>query len=397
MPFPTVEGVSGAQASLTTNLSVPLPTPGGGILADDILLAVGGGRGNTAGFGFPAGWTEVLDAGVSTFGRAAVAYKIAAGGETGNISVTRTASNTTGCTIYCLRGASLTLAPETSSIVGGNNPPSLDPVNWGTEDTFWLACITGAVNSAPTGAPSGYSNLRSDWNTSAVGGGISTARRSNAVSSEDPGVFTTAGGNEAGFTIAVAPAAPPVQNLTDGGAIATAEAFGVGTISLTTQVLTAGGAIATAQAFGVGSVSSPDMTGGGGIPSAQVFGVGLLSYLQDLTNGGGLASAQAIGGVAVSNPLTNGGGIASAEQVDGGRLGIGLRDGGAIASAQAIGVGSVYLPINLTDGGSIPSAGAIAGGSIGAGTLAIPPPYGSVQYLRWLKDRQDSSDERILT
>lgn len=391
MAFPTVEAVNGAQAASTSNLSVPLPAPGGGILAGDMLLAIAGGRGNTATFGWPGDWTEILDAGVSTFGRGAVAYKVAAGGETGNISVTRSAANTTGVTIYCIRSQG-SFTPEVTSISTGADPSALNPASWGSEDTLWFACLTGAQNTPPTGAPTSYGNLRTtDWNTSALGGGMATARRTNNTSSEDPGAFTGGGvgGNNGAFTVGVAPVTTTA--IIDGGAIASEEAFGTGVVSLTDQDITDGGGIASAEAFGTGQVASPAMIGGGGISSAEAFGVGALVYPQDLTDGGAIPSAEAVGGVGVANPLINGGGIASEEIVAGGRISWGLAAGGGIASAEAFGLGGIFLPAEATNGGGIPSEEAFGGGN-----FFRVPALDSVQYLRWLKARQDALDEQVI-
>lgn len=118
------------------------------------------------------------------------------------------------------------------------------------------------------------------------------------------------------------------QTLTDGGAIASAEAFGAGRIQ---AVLLGGGSVPSGEAFGSGRIQEA-LPSGGAIPTAEAFGTGRLA--EGLPGGGGVGSAEALGTGLVSERLL---------------------DGGAIPSAEAFGVGSIPTNATLTDGGGIAS------------------------------------------
>jgi len=208
-----------ADTGNATTHNVPLPTPAGGILLNDILLWIGCVDGNTA-VSQPGGWTEIKDEASGTACEVYVAWKRAAGGETGNVVLT-TGSEAGGHQILCIRGAHLTTAPAISTGVTATsanpNPDSLDPANWATEETLWIAAIGNDANVAVTAGPAGYSGVLNTRWANTAGAGIATAWRQLLAGSEDPGAFTMAAEDSRAFTIAIRPAAaivPVVQTLT---------------------------------------------------------------------------------------------------------------------------------------------------------------------------------------
>jgi hypothetical protein len=217
--FPTVAATSGLNnTALTTSHVVPLPAPAGGILKDDIVL-IFGGLGTTGNITTPAGWNDLLTStGTSTgtvaSGKAQVLWKRMAGGETGNVTIT-TASSAGGWTSYCIRGAHKAVDPVASSVVNGAataniaNPPALNPATWGVEDTLWIAAMTVDGNLTATAAPTNYTDLIVNNWANASGAALATARRNNAVASEDPGVFTHGAGQHGAWVVAIRPAGIP--------------------------------------------------------------------------------------------------------------------------------------------------------------------------------------------
>ena len=207
-PYVVATSVLADTANATTH-NVPLPTPAGGILANDILLWIGCVDGNTV-VSPPGGWTEIKDEASGVACEVYVFWKRAAGGETGNVTVT-TGSEAGGHQILCIRGGHLTTAPAIStgvtSTAANPNPDSLDPAGWAAEDTLWIAAAGNDANVAITAGPAGYSGfLNTRWaNTN--GAGIATAWKNANATSEDPGAFTMAAEDSRAFTIAIRPAA----------------------------------------------------------------------------------------------------------------------------------------------------------------------------------------------
>jgi hypothetical protein len=206
-------GVFSDVADGTTHNAV-LPAPIGGILVNDVLLAVAAFDG-TPTIAWPAGWTEVKDeAGNGSAVRAGVAWKRAVGGETGTIAVTTSASEGGGVQIHCVRGAHLTSAPEVSTGVSAAtsnaNPDSLNPAGWDIEHTLWIAAMVNDGDVAVTAAPTNYAGLLNTRWANASGSGVATASRHTDAASEDPGAFTQAAEDTRAFTIGMRPVDPLV-------------------------------------------------------------------------------------------------------------------------------------------------------------------------------------------
>lgn len=210
-PVIVATGAFSDAADATTHAAV-LPAPSGGILADDLLIAVAGMDGNPS-FTWPSDWTEIKDvAGNGSAVRAGVAWKRAIGGETGTITVTTSASEGGAVRILCVRGAHTTTAPEVSTGVGAAtanaDPDSLNPSGWDTEHTLWIAAMVNDGNVAVTAGPSGYFDFGNTRWANASGAGVATAFKHSSAASEDPGAFTQTAEDTHAFTVGVRPASP---------------------------------------------------------------------------------------------------------------------------------------------------------------------------------------------
>jgi hypothetical protein len=208
VPF-VVASTSYSDSADGTSHAVTYPSPTGGILEDDLLIAVAGMDGNPS-FTWPTGWTELKDeAGNGSAVRAGVAWYRAAGGESGTFTVTTSASEGGGIICLCVRHAHPTTAPEVSSGVSSSaanaNPDSLNPSGWGTEPTLWIAAHVLDGNVATTAAPSGYFNLLNARWANASGAGVATAELMSNAASADPGAFTHTLEDSRAFTIGVRP------------------------------------------------------------------------------------------------------------------------------------------------------------------------------------------------
>lgn len=210
MAFPTVEGTAGAftGSSNSTTHAAAYPTGvSGGIQSGDLLLLVGAiDETTTTTVSNWNGFTQ-LDWGdvPTTTAAGGVAYKWAAGGETGTITITTSAAERAVFRMYCIRGADPGVNPEIGTTATGNStnpdPPSLTP-SWGALDTLWWAIAIVDIIT-PSAAPTNYTDLETQLGTSTAT--IATARRQLNATSDDPGVFTAATDQWRAITLAIAP------------------------------------------------------------------------------------------------------------------------------------------------------------------------------------------------
>ena len=234
MAFPTIPTVAanrilfsnaaGASATRTfPSLSSPFVKNAG-----DVLIAIVYGYQSSATDGAVwSGWggsfTEFADSG-NTSGSIGAAWKVSTGSETGTFTVTEAATVTGGASMVLMSipGGHNTTAPEATAIAvgagAGINAVSLNPANWDTEDTLWIA-IGGSGETNASGAWGGMTSAPSNYtdyadaaasDTSTVGEcEIAVAFRQLAAASEDVGAFTydTSNTRNVAMTIAVRPAA----------------------------------------------------------------------------------------------------------------------------------------------------------------------------------------------
>jgi hypothetical protein len=226
--FPTVAARNqGAASANVTTTALPLPAS---IAVNNLLLAwiaIDGTALPTWGAGL-AGW-NVLFAAADTGTAANVGfflYKIATGTESGNLGIT-TASEAWAGHSWRLTGYDPNLPPAFATAGDGAtgttnpNPPALNPADWGTEDTLWLALGAGDGNVAFTAAPASYANSNFQLSTNAtttdrVASG--QADRSLNAASDDPGTFTRASEDWLAATVGIRPTpAATVQSILRSG------------------------------------------------------------------------------------------------------------------------------------------------------------------------------------
>lgn len=208
VPFVVAVGTFSDSGDSTSHALV-LPSPVGGVLTDDLLVAVVAMDGNPT-LSWPSDWTELKDeAGNGSAVRVGCAYKRAVGGESGTITLTTSASEGGGGRILCVRGAHPTSAPEVSTGVSGSganaDPDALNPAGWGTENTLWIAAVGNDGNVAVTAGPSGYYEFGNTRWANASGAGIATATRIAVTASENPGTFTHTAEDTRAFTLGIRP------------------------------------------------------------------------------------------------------------------------------------------------------------------------------------------------
>lgn len=186
MAFPQVQSITETTTASATVHNISMPAT---VNAGDLLLIVVM-AGSTVINSHPSGWTKLRD---ST--QTPVYLKNAVGDEDGTtISVGTSSSTSMAFQVYRITGwydsgtilNDVELATTTGSSTSPN-PPSLNPTNWGAEDTLWIACAVWAAGFSVTGYPSSYTD---GLGTSSAGGRVATARRENNTASEDPGTFS---------------------------------------------------------------------------------------------------------------------------------------------------------------------------------------------------------------
>lgn len=207
MAFPQVAtSSSGQESSASTSHVVTLPS---GVGAGNLLLIFIATDVDDA-LTPPSGWTELSDLSVSSSAQCGVAYRIADGSEGASATYTSSASNIAVWIAYRLTGNHASTAPEVAQGVndsGANpNPPSLNPSNWGTEDTLWFAMAATPVNITVSSYPTNYTGGLNSATSAENGASVSVARRELNAASEDPGTFTlSTSSDHRAITLAVRP------------------------------------------------------------------------------------------------------------------------------------------------------------------------------------------------
>ncbi len=211
MGFPQVESVTETQMAADTSHDVDMPVAvdAGDLLI--ILISVSDDDPGTNTMTTPAGWTELYksEAPADDFVIVAAYVKVAAGTEGGtSVDVVTSDSQAGSSQVYRISNWFGALAgvesAESAAAQGANpDPPSLNPGAWGIEDTLWLTVVHGGDDDATVLAyPTDYTNGVDT--VSGAGGNagceVGSARRENAIETEDPGTFTL---SETERTIAV--------------------------------------------------------------------------------------------------------------------------------------------------------------------------------------------------
>ena len=206
--FPTVEATNTSEDSTgDTSIVVSLPAS---IQSGDLLIVAIMQSNSTATNTYPAGWVKLSDdnGSVNTY---STGYRHADGLEGATVTITSTQTGGTSHFSYRISGPDAGTNPEVGVAASGSSinpdPPSLNPTNWGAEDTLWIIGI-GTDNAASSVAtdPTNYTNPIEDSTGTSIY--IYSARRELNAASEDPGTATLDASDQwIAQTIAVRPAA----------------------------------------------------------------------------------------------------------------------------------------------------------------------------------------------
>lgn len=342
MAFPTVIAEAGGSAGNSTSISVNIPD-GSNVAGRRIIVFLNSDGAET--FTFPAGWTQLYTHSLAA--QTTDAWYHDTDGTEGypgtgaTITVGISTSESTAHISYLLGGFDTGTAPAAGTSASGGtttpDPPALDPAGWATEDTLWFAVASSNGGTFSAG-PASYTNFRTEQSgAGAADGVVATARRENAVESENPGTFTKDSAAQwTANTIAVRPSAGTSVAISGNaatsavGTLALALSLALGGVAATAEVgsLTPGQALDGVVATGSTGTTAPNialpLTG-----AAATGSVGSVVY----SAGGDLS-------LAVSGVTSTGApGAASAD-----------RSMAAAGVAAASGIGSLSLPSYVAKG-----------------------------------------------
>lgn len=204
--FPNVQSVTATTTSGVTShqINMPATVDEGDLL---VVLVVNSSSNINS---HPAGWSLLRDDTLTP-----IYIKRAAGTEGGgSITVGTSVLSNMAAQVYRITdwrdSGTLLNDVELSPAAGSSinpNPPSLNPTNWGLEDTLWLVFIAWLSSDIISVYPTNYTNGVA---TNASGARMVSAYRKLGASSEDPGVATLTNSTSwRAFTIAVRPAIAP--------------------------------------------------------------------------------------------------------------------------------------------------------------------------------------------
>jgi len=207
--FPTVASVTESTAAASQTLAVLMPAT---VNANELLLMIEANNADdTGGTITPAGWTLIFEDDDGDNNRFHIFAKNAIGNEDGTtvtITYNDAGNDTASAQVYRIQGwdggtlTSVIEAVDAFSAVA-NDPPSLNPTNWGNEQTLWLEMATEDIDAMTTSSCSAnYVNgVKTNDDTRAQ---ILTCKRNNATGTEDPATFgDVAAGRQFAVTIAV--------------------------------------------------------------------------------------------------------------------------------------------------------------------------------------------------
>jgi hypothetical protein len=192
--FPVVESLTASSFPVhTRNHPVAMPDV---VNAGDLLVVIFTSHGN-GGVATPQGWTN-LSSTAHVRLRTGIYAKRADGSEgRTTVDFVTVVTELAVAQVYRISGwrdsgvitDDVTLATTTGEGLAPD-APALDPATWDIEMTLWLAAY-GAENLGVTsGYPASYTHGRYDTSGGLVGRtSTASARRENAVASEDPGAF----------------------------------------------------------------------------------------------------------------------------------------------------------------------------------------------------------------
>jgi len=219
MAFPTVQTAdtqSGTVTSNSTSWTITWPT---NLASGDLILLVVATDGNPSLSGSPFGSFVSVQID-SAANHLSFSKKVSDGTETGTWTVLLSASEQGAWRIFRITGWEGTLGTvfannaSSGAVVAVTNngtdanpdPLSVDPFNWTTENTLWIAATSVDTSRTISVYP------LADLNTADISGGAGGATlgicmANDTVSSKDPGTFTISTGDDwLTATIAIRPA-----------------------------------------------------------------------------------------------------------------------------------------------------------------------------------------------
>lgn len=225
MAFPAIRS-SAKSATTSAGVTHTINYPGTIVAGDTLLLILGKGS-VAATMGAVTGWTEITDENSARGGF--IAWKKAAGTETGTIDFTASAATKSASIMYAISGATdpSVTPPEASTVATGTsdapNPTTCTPTG-GAKDYKWITffILGGAGEEADddtwcNNAATNYSNLLQKTSGIAgtnIGAYIAACDRNANAASEDaawPAGTTDQSLAWRAWTIALHPAPPVVS------------------------------------------------------------------------------------------------------------------------------------------------------------------------------------------
>ncbi len=219
----------GTSADSTPTINLPGSIVSGNTLVALFRSAAGGA------IGFPAGWTELVDASADgADDQMAVAWRKADGTEGSTIDLT-SGNGKFAAIVWQISGATdpTITAPEISTVATGTDdapdPSTVTPTGGSKDYLFlWLGGWEGKQTSPPSGNPTNYSG---PLGASSGGPGsaasncrVAGAHRELTAASEDPGSWTISASDDwSAYALAVHPSTPP-QTRSVAAATSTADA-----------------------------------------------------------------------------------------------------------------------------------------------------------------------------
>lgn len=227
MAFPTVADTTSGTVTGNTD-PWTTPTYPANIAADDLLIALVATDGNgNPGAGFPADWIGATVAGGQPVSLG-YAKRKCTGSESGAFNIDLAASEQGAWWIGRIPAAewegtlgttwgntstagSVQSGPGTDGTSTTPAPPSLNPSEWGVEDTLWIAAMAADTSRTVSDYPDGTTDNAALVSGGSGGATLARCRLESAVASWAPTTFTISSSDDwQAITIAIRPAAAVV-------------------------------------------------------------------------------------------------------------------------------------------------------------------------------------------
>lgn len=228
MAFPQIADADTKNGTVTGNSTSWTLTYPTNIAAGDLLIMLVATDGLNAGSTAPSGWEYAIVDQQTSAVTILCGRKLAAGSETGTFALPLSSSEQGSWRIFRVpaaswSGGSLPIFAFQGAQVDGDglsalaafgasinpNPPSLNPANWATEDTLWIAACAVDTSRTISVYPSNMPDRRTaDVSGGAGGASLGVATAESAAASFDPATFTISNSDDwSALTIAIRPAA----------------------------------------------------------------------------------------------------------------------------------------------------------------------------------------------